>query len=157
MDGVLYYSNTYRNIDDNTLSTNIKLIDDKNIKEDTLSRRRLKMKSEGAPLYPLSKAVFFLGDFIKLAQSGYWFIDVYGNIFTYKKNIRAKLVFRKVRKVIPAKSMGSIIEVDGIAPRFKTLRVVKESQRYAGILQYNGINILYGLYDQPYKESWRMI
>ena len=157
MDGVLYYSNTYRNIDDNTLSTNIKLIDDKNIKEDTLSRRRLKMKSEGAPLYPLSKAVFFLGDFIKLAQSGYWFIDVYGNIFTYKKSIRAKLVFRKVRKVIPAKSMGSIIEVEGIAHRFKTLRVIKESQRYAGILQYNRINILYGLYDQPYKESWRMI
>ena len=157
MDGVLYYSNTYKNIEDNTLSTNIKLIDDKNIKEGTLSRRRLKMRSEGAPMYPLNKAIFFLGDFIKMAAAGYWFIDVYGNLFTYKKSIRAKLVFKKVKKIIPAKSMGSIIEVEGVPNRFKTLHVIKESQRYAGILQHNGINILYGLYDQPYKESWRMI
>lgn len=153
----MYYSNTYKNVDDNTFSTNIKLIDDKNIQEDTLSRRRLKMKSEGAPLYPLTKAIFFLGDFIRMAASGYWFIDKYGKIFTYKKETRAKLIFKKVTKVIPAKSMGSIIEVEGVPSRFKTLHVVRESERYAALLQYNGMYILYGLYDQPYKESWRMI
>lgn len=156
-DGVLYYSNTYKNIDDNTLSTHIKLVDDKNIKEDTLSRRRLSMQNQGAPLYPLRKAAFFLGDFIKLAKSGYWFIDTYGKLFTYKKATRAKLTFHKIKKVIPGKATGSILEVEGIPNRFKTLYIVKDYMKYAGILEYNGISILYGVYDRPYKESWRMI
>lgn len=154
---MLYYSNTYKNVDDNTMYTVVKLLDDKNIKQDTLSRRRLAMQGQGAPLYPLRKAAFFLGDFIKLAQSGYWFIDVYGRLFTYKKSTRAKLTFHKIKKIIPGKATGSIIEVEGIPSRFKTLYIVKDYMTYAGILNYHGMSILYGLYDRPYKPSWRMI
>ncbi len=115
------------------------------------------MQAQGAPMYPLRKAIFFLGDFIKMSKSGYWFIDSNGKLFTYKKSTRVKLKFRRISKIIAANTTGSIIEVEGIPNRFKTLYIAKDYMRYAGVLEYRGMNILYGLYDQQYQDTWRMI
>ena len=156
-DGVLYYCNEYFDVDTAEYHKVVSIVDDLSIKEESLSRRRLRAKALGAPLYPLRKAIFFLGDFIKMAKSGYWFIDSNGKLFTYTKASRVKLTFRKIKKVIPTKSTGSIIEVEGIPHRFKTLYIVKESMRYAGILENGPIYILYGVYDQKYRDTWRMI
>lgn len=154
---MVYYSNTYVNVDDNTTTTYIKLVDDPQLPQSSLAHRRLKMKSMGAPLYPLRRAVFFMGDFLKLAKSGYWFIDSNGFVFTYKKSIKAMLRFRKITKIIPGKATGSIVEVEGIPERFKTVFTVNPGMKYAGIIEYRGINIFYGVYDRQYKDSWRKI
>lgn len=115
------------------------------------------MRDLGAPLYPLRRAVFFMGDFLKLARSGYWFVDSNGYTFTYKKSMKATLRFRKITKIIPSRSTGSIIEVAGIPERFKTVFIVNPHMKYAGILEYRGVYIFYGVYDRQYKDSWRMI
>jgi hypothetical protein len=141
----------------NEVTSNIKLVDDSNLNITGLANRRLRMKALGAPLYPLRIAIFFMGDFLKLAKSNYWFIDSNGTVFNYKKSVRAKLVFRRIKRVIPARSTGSIIEVEGIPERFKTVFIVRESMKYAGILEYRGVSIFYGIYDKQYKDSWRMI
>ncbi len=156
-DGVLYYCNEYLNVDTAQTHKVVSIVDDTNIREDTLSRRRLRAKNNGAPLYPLRKAVFFLGDFIKMAKSGYWFIDTYGKLFQYKKAARVPLVFRKIKRVIPTKTTGSLLEVEGIPFRFKTLYIIRESMQYAGILEHGPIKILYGVYDKRYRDTWRMI
>lgn len=155
--GVVYYSNSYHNVDDNTVETYIKLVDDPKLPQASLSRRRLAMKNMGAPLYPLRRAVFFMGDFLKLAKPGYWFIDSNGYIFTYRKSIKAVLTFKRITKVIPGKSTGSIVEVAGIPERFKTVFQVNPGMRYAGIIEYRGIHIFYGVYDRQYRDSWRKI
>lgn len=156
-DGVVYYSNTYLNQDDNTLSTNIKIVDNLEEPGVTLAQRRLAMTAKSAPIYPLRVAIYYLGDFIKLAKSNYWFIDNNGKVFTYKKTTSVKLRFRKVRSVIPSKTTGSIIEVEGLPDRFKTLFIPKDHLKYAGILEYRGINIFYGMYDKKYSDTRRMI
>lgn len=153
----MYYMNAYRNVDDNTISTHIKLIDDPKLPKTSLSQRRLQMKEMGAPLYPLRKAVFFMGDFLKLARAGYWFIDSNGYAFMYKKSMKATLTFKRITKIIPSRSTGSIIEVAGIPERFKTVFIVNPHMKYAGILEFRGVNIFYGVYDKQYKDSWRMI
>lgn len=156
-EGVAYYSNSYIDIDTNEISTHIKLLDDKNVRATTLASRRLWMKEQGAPLYPLRRAVFFMGDFIKVARSDYWFIDSNGFIFKYKKTIKVPLRFRRIKRVIAGRTTGSILEVEGIPERFKTMFIVRSSMKYAAILEYKGINILYGVYDQRYKDTWRRI
>ncbi len=92
-----------------------------------------------------------------MAKSGYWFIDSYGNLFTYTKSTRVPLRFRKIKKIIPTKTTGSIIEVEGIPQRFKTLFRVDDRVRFAGILEHRGMYILYDVYHQQYKDTWRMI
>lgn len=155
--GVLYYSNSYINQDTGKIETFIKIIDNRNEPGDTLAARRLKMLEQQAPMYPLRTSIYYLGDFIKLAKSNYWFIDSSGKIFTYKKTISAKLVFKRILQVLPSKATGSIIEVDGIAERFKTLFIPDKHLKYAGILQYKHVNILYGIYDKQYTATRRMI
>lgn len=154
---MLYYSNSYLEVDSNTVSTNIKLIDNLAEPGETLSQRRLRMSAQEVPLYPLRVAIYFLGDFIKLAKKGWWFIDSTGKIFTYTKSLSVKLKFYKVKKVIPSKSTGSIVEVYKLPERFKTLFTVDSNVTHAGILEYRGIYILYGLYPQEYKSTRRMI
>ena len=156
-DNVLYYRNSYINQDTNVISTNVKIVDSKDEPGETLAHRRLQLQQQKVPLYPLRTAVYFLGDFIKLAKSNYWFIDSNGKIFTYKKTTSVKLRFRKIKKIIPSASTGSILEIEGIAERFKTLFRVSEFYRYAGILEYRGISILYGVYETKYNDTRRMI
>ena len=155
--GVLYYSNSYLEVDTNIVSTNIKILD--NIQEpgDTLSRRRLRMSAQNVPLYPLRVAIYFLGDFIKLAKKGWWFIDSLGNIFTYTKSISVKLKSYKIKRVIPSNTTGSIVEVQNLPERFKTLFTVGAENTHAGILEYRGINILYGVYPKEFKTTRRTI
>lgn len=150
--GVLYYAQT-----DEEGNNRFRIVDDKNIQEPTLARRRLKLSAEGISLYRLNKAVFFLGDFIKISKKNLWFIDSNGRLFTHEKKIRAKLKFHKISKLIPIQGGGCIIEVESIAGRFKSLFAPERGEQYAGILEYNMSSIFYGFYDQKYDPSWRMI
>jgi len=156
-DGVLYYSNSYLNTDTNEVEEFIKLVDNRKEEGANLNQRRLKMLAQGAPLFPLRMAIYFLGDLIKLSKKGTWFIDSNGNIFTYTKTTSAKLKFYKVKKIVHANSTGLIVEVEGIPDRFKTLFTQNKDLQYAGILEYKGVHIFYGLYDQKYKDTRRMI
>lgn len=155
--GVLYYSNTYLDVDSNTVSTSVKIIDNTEEPGNTLNRRRLCMSAKGVPLYPLRVAIYFLGDFIKFAKKGWWFIDSMGRVFTYTKSVSVKLKFFKIRNIIPTSSTGSIVEVENLPERFKTLFTVGKQNTYAGLLEYRGMHILYGVYQEEHKSTRRMI
>ncbi len=134
-----------------------KIVDDITLPEKTLALRRLKLLKQGIPLKRLSKAVFFLGDLVKLGTSSTWFIDSKGKIFTYKKVTSAKLISKKIIKVIPITTGGAILEVEGISSRFKCLFAPKPYQKYAGVLIYKLSYILYGLYSEPFSDTTRRI
>lgn len=133
------------------------VIDDKSIEGDTLGKRRLKLKLSGVKLHRLSKAIFFLGDLIKISKSNLWFIDSKGKVFDHKKSARTLLKFHKIDKVIPITSGGAIIQVENINTRFKTLYAPTEDKTYAGILHYHKSLILYGLYEEKHKDTWRVV
>lgn len=133
------------------------IIDDKNQPETSLAMRRLSMKNKGIELKKLNKALFFMADLIKLTKLGSWFIDKEGQIFEYKKSKRVRLIFRKIIQVLPLKTGGAIIEVQGSSSRFKTLFAPNDDQKYAGLLVLGNSYILYGLYDQQYADTIRMI
>lgn len=142
---------------EDNLVPNPKVIDDLSIEGDTLSKRRLKLYSKGVKLAPLYKAIFFLGDLIKLAATTKYFVDSSGKIFTYTKNTRAKLKYKRITKVIPITAGGAIIELEGSPIRYKALFAPTRQQKYAGVLEWGMGNILYGFYEEQYPDSWRMV
>jgi hypothetical protein len=154
--GISYFLRQYK-LDFGEVRNDLLLVDDTTIDEPTLAKRRLRLLENKIRLKKLSKAVFFLGDLIKLSDRKSWFIDSAGKVFQYKKTKTAKLIFRNITKMIAIKGGGSIIEVEGLHTRFKTLYAPKEDEVYAGILVDGMTNILYGVYTQLHKDTWRMI
>jgi hypothetical protein len=155
MEGVVLYYRQYF-IEDKKVET-YHIIDDTTLPQPTLALRRLELLKKEVKLQKLGKATFFLADFIKLANRNTWFIDSAGIVFQYKKHKRAKLTFKKIKRIIPIVSGGAIVEVEGLPSRFKTLHMPDLSNRYAGLIVDGMGYILYGLYQDKLNDSWRMI
>jgi hypothetical protein len=133
------------------------VIDDKNLSGATFSARRIQMLARGDKMFKIKQAIYFLGDLIKLASKDSWFIDNQGKLFQYTKEKYGKLIFRNITKIIPIATGGSLIEVEGISTRFKTLFAPSRDKHVAGLLRMGQGYILYGLYDTMYDDTIRKL
>jgi len=155
-DNVVFYRSEYADIDSATTKVNLRIVDDYNMPKATLGLRRLAI-SNGSSLFPIGSAVYFLIDLIKLAKSTTWFIDSSGKVFQHKKSKRAKLTTYKISKVLPGAGIGCVLEVQGLVFRFKSMKTPESWEQYAGILHLDGGHLLYGYYEYPIKETWRLV
>lgn len=154
--GVTFYMAEYSDMDSAKYSSNYRIVDDKNINKPTIGLRRLAL-AQKVSLFPIGSAIYFLADLIKLAKSTTWFVDSIGQVFQHKKSKRAKLTTKKIKQVLPATTLGCVIEVDGLSQRFKSMQPPKEFEKYAGLLEVSGGHILYGFYETQIKDSWRLV
>lgn len=152
--GLVFYTKQYLDLEKVKFTDTYRVVDDKNIDKPTLGLRRLQI---GEKLFYMGTAIYFLQDVIKLAKSTTWFIDTEGKVFQHKKSTRAKLQTHRIKQVFPAQGIGCVLEVEGLAERFKSLQVPKETETYCGILTYYGSNLLYGYYSEPIKPTWRLV
>ncbi len=151
VEGVSFYHRIYGNGKEKIL-----IVDDKTWHHETLGQRRLKVKMSGeTDLFPISNAIFFLGDLIKLSTPKTWFIDTNGKIFNYTKTTMTKLLIKPISKVIPLDG-GCIIELKDIQTRFKCL-YKPQYEKFGGVIKYGHMYILYGLYEDQPKDTRRMI
>lgn len=155
-DGVAFYAYVKTSVEGDD-TDHVKVLDDKNLPQPSLATRRLILRDRGVPLHKLSKAIFFLGDLIKIADAKTWFIDSNGKVFNYRKTKRVPLLFKKIANITPLKGGGAIIEVEGIGTRFKTLLAPTRQEKYAGLLKVGIAYILYGLYKEDQPQSYRNI
>lgn len=155
--GVVYYSTEYTDLDTSEHTATLRIVDDTNIEAPTLSRRRLELLVQEVKLFPIRQAIYFLGDLLKIAKNTTWFIDSAGILFQYSKTRRARIVVRRITKVLPTEGLGAVIEVEGIAHRFKTVFKPDADAEYAAVLQCGLSYIFYGLYKDKPNESWRMV
>lgn len=154
------YENLVEDTDGSIIQNNkVLFIDDTTLPGSTLASRRLQLGALGVPLLKLNRAFFFIGDILKVAEKGRWFIDTNGKIFTIQKTLRVPLKFHRVSKLFNIPTGGAVIECKNIATRFKTLfyPTIPIEQLHAGILEHSKGLILYGLYDKKHKDTWRMI
>lgn len=154
--GASYFLRSEQDSDGNW-SDKYQIVDDKSRPEPGLALRRLAMQAEGAKLAKLGKAIFFIGDLIKIAKPETWFIDKEGQVFQYKKSMRVPLVFKPIQAIVPMQHGGAIIAVKGIPSRFKTLFMPTPEHKYVGLLEVGNSHILYGLYDKQYDKTVRVI
>lgn len=157
MSGNVLYYEAMSYADDGKMIHTFHIIDDRNIDKPTLAERRLVLFKNGARLFNIKHAIFFIGDLIKFANARSWFIDNTGRYFQYKKQQYAKLIFKRITKVLPITSGGAILEIEGIPSRFKTLYAPNDSEIWAGVLKLGKKYILYGVYDQQYDNTIRKI
>lgn len=155
-DGVSLYM-SHKETPEGESIVKVRVVDDPKLPQPTLGLRRAKLAAEKVELFRISKAIFFLGDLIKLAKTTTWFIDNSGRIFNYRKTKRAKLSFHKLHNVIKIPSGGAIVEVEGMHTRFKCLFAPDIDTRYAGILTTGMGHILYGFYSEKLHDTYRMI
>ena len=155
--GVIYYATEYTDLDTSENTGTLRIVDDTNIDKPTLSRRRLELLIQEVQLFPIRQAIYFLGDLLKIAKNTTWFIDSTGILFQYSKTRRARIVVRRITKVLPTEGLGAVIEVEGIAHRFKTVFKPDADAEYAAVLQCGLSYIFYGLYKDKPNESWRMV
>ena len=155
--GVVYYATEYTDLDTSESTGTLRIVDDRNIPKPTLSRRRLAMLVEDVKLFPIRQAIYFLGDLLKQAKSTTWFIDSSGTLFQYAKTRRARVIVRRITKVLPTDGLGAVIELEGIPQRFKTVFKPDADVEYAAVLQCGLTYIFYGLYKDKPNESWRMV
>lgn len=155
-DGVVFYLSEYSDKDTNEYTHSYRIVDDKTVQKTTLGLRRLVLKDQVA-LFPIGSAIYFLADLIKLAKATTWFIDSHGQVFQHKKFKRAKLTTKRIKQVLPAQGLGCVLEIEGLASRFKSIRRPSESETYATLLEVSGGYILYGLTDKVLKDTWRLV
>ena len=155
--GVVYYSTAYTDLDTSEHTATLRIVDDTNIEAPTLSRRRLELLVQEVKLFPIRQAIYFLVDLLKIAKNTTWFIDSTGILFQYSKTRRARIVVRRITKILPTEGLGAVIEVEGIAHRFKTVFKPDADAEYAAVLQCGLSYIFYGLYKDKPNESWRMV
>ena len=155
--GVIYYATEYTDLDTSEATSVLRIVDDTNIDKPTLSRRRLALLVQGVNLFSIRQAIYFLGDLLKQAKSTTWFIDSSGTLFQYAKTRRARVIVRRITKVLPTEGLGAVIELEGIAHRFKTTFKPTADAQYAAVLQSGLSYIFYGIYTDKPNESWRMI
>lgn len=154
--GVVFYASERHSEDENggiITDTKILIVDDKQVPGERLATRRLGIS---AKLFPLRQAIFFLGDLIKVATPTTWFIDSLGKTFVYEKNTRTLLKCHQIVNIFNIPSGGAIIEVEGISSRFKCLHT-PDKPKYAGILHFGKSLILYGLYNEHFDDTWRLV
>lgn len=156
--GLVFYSKEYIDTKTEDRQVGLRVVDDKSIQAPTLGLRRLQIRtSKTTKLFPIRTAIYFLADLIKLAKPTTWFIDTHGYLFQYRKITRAKLVCKKITKVLPATGLGCVLELEGLSQRFKSLRRPNNGERYAGVLQWGLGYILYGLYLDHFKTTHRLL
>lgn len=127
------------------------LLDDISIPFPTLGLRRLRIPN---PL-PLTNAIYFIKDLIKLKGQ---FIDSMGYLFAYETSRFVPLIFKKITKVIPIKTGGSLLEFEGEYPRYKVMYAPSLDEKYVGLLQTSPrAYLVYGLYTEMHKETRRKI
>lgn len=156
-DGVLFFVTETFDVDSATYSRKVRIVDDKNIPHTTLSRRRLALKEGEAPLHRLHIAIFGPGDLIRLSKKSTWWIDSAGTLFQYHKTAFVPLVCKPIKKILPAKTIGCIVEVEGIGARFKTIFRIPSSHKYAMLLKIGSSYAFYATSEQPVKNSKRKV
>jgi hypothetical protein len=50
-----------------------------------------------------------------------------------------------------------VLELEGIASRFKTMKQPETYEQYAGVLHMDNSYLLYGYFDSPQKDTWRLV
>ena len=157
---ILVYKNHYLDKDSGNEYTHTKVVDSKKQGlPDNLGLRRLKLEKLGYPLFKIKYIANSIDELLQSNYKYYYWIDSKGRVFKHSGTERWLLKPYKVKHHFPAKTLGTIFEVEGIPQRFYTTYNLAQvhQQVYAGILSNNHKYLLYGVYLQPFTPTWRKI
>ena len=129
------------------------VLDDRNMKGDTLGLRRL--QSPKKSIYPIKYMIQDIPSY--LAHQGKFYIDNSGYFFTKEKNTRVDLKYHKIIRV-DQKDIASVLWIKDCPFPFTLTRPLRKDQSWAGILYRAGVPwLLYDTSAEKKKNTWRKI
>lgn len=127
-----------------------KVVDDRNMKGDTLGIRRLQT---GYPeLLELKKSINSIQGILKQKQKA--FIDSKGRPFLYEKTLFCKLRYYKIKKK-EGRDGYSLLWLTGVSTPFKVPRPPEDGYIYAGVLLFNSLPWVLYEYSLTAKKDTR--
>lgn len=157
-DGTLLYYHSASIKDKDELLSNTTYIDDTSVQCSTLGMRRLVLKNNGVKLHSIRVGLMQVKDLVKSGKSSYWYIDSTGKLFQYIRTRREKLFCAKVQQILPIpNSTGCVVVVENIPTRFKLAYRPATDEIYAGILTFYGGYLLYSMYKDPFRQTYRKV
>jgi len=139
---------------DGLLFCDTEIVDDKNMKGETLGTRRLQTPHKN--LYKLKIMIENFQDFVHHKGKPFY-IDSKGNFFRWTKNKKCNLISHKIQKVMK-RDIATLIWVKDIPFPFFVKRPPEARLRYASVLYVNTQpSILYSFSEKEQKKTWRKI
>ena len=108
-----------------------KVVDDRNMPGETLGIRRLQTSMQN--LYPLNKSIANIAGLLKRPGNKHY-IDTKGRIFTYEKTLYAKIVSKRIKKVVVKEKLGAVIHIESIPETFPVARPPEQDLVWASII-----------------------
>ena len=138
---------------DGLLFCDTQIVDDKNVKGDTIGQRRLR-----SPHKNLYKLKYMLDDFRSMIQHrGQDYVDTYGRYFRYEKTDVATVTSREILD-IRQKGQASLVWCRDIPFPFEVKRPPKDTVNFAQILMYKGRpSVLWSFSKEKQKDTWRKV
>ena len=129
------------------------VLDDTNMKGETLGMRRLQTPMNS--IYPLKSMIKSIRAL--LDHQGKFYIDTTGRFFRKIKTTKAELKYHKILRV-EKKDIASVLWVKDCPYPFTIDRPLDTSQAWAGLLYRNGMPwLLYDTSSTKMKNTWRKI
>ncbi len=135
------------------------ILDNKNIRGNTLGIRRLNLSSslqEDQRLYPLRKIFYTFSDIITHKHKHKVYIDSIGTLFKYTKSKRCNLVYKKITN-IEVQATRILCTCKGLFRPIEVPYIPRVMPRYLGLLCFQGDYILYELSQCAKAETWRLV
>ena len=138
---------------DGLLFCDTQIVDDKNVKGDTIGQRRLR-----TPHKNLYKLKYMLDDFRSMIQHrGQDYVDTYGRYFRYEKTDVATVTSREILD-IRQKGQASLVWCRDIPFPFEVKKPPKDTVNFAQILMYKGRpSVLWSFSKEKQKDTWRKV
>ena len=128
-------------------------LDNKNLPERTLGKRRLRI--------PKKERYKFVGTYFSIAQlikSGKkLIIDNSGKLIKYNKDRRTSLIYRPIISTKLVEGEGVLIYAKGISTPFLVSAFLFKDQGYIGLLNINDGYLVYELSYERKPDTWRKI
>jgi len=129
------------------------VLDDMNMKGETLGMRRL--QTPMTSIYPLKSMIKNIRNY--LDHQGKYYIDSRGRWFRKIKTTKAELKYHKILRV-DKKNIASVMWIKDCPYPFTLDRPINEGETWAGLLYRDGVPwLLYDTANKKKKNSWRKI
>lgn len=142
-------------------SGKVSILDNKNLKGNTLGLRRLLIND----IYNTKGSLLMLSDlldYVRKVPSKYWvFIDNEGNLFRYKKTKYSPLIWREISNA-RIKTNIVLLNVIGIFQTFELplnywYKFKDKEKLYLGLIKFENFYVIYDISEEHMKDSRRKI
>lgn len=138
-DGIVYVDTFYKTY----------IVDNTNLKGETLGERRLRVKTKEFPLYPFKVFYSSARELVLNSKTSDTYIDTKGRIFKYKKTARVHVKYYEIKTVIKYRNKSIVHFKDFPLPVVISSSKFEHFFKFGGFFKFSDYYMFYGFSEEP--------